>query len=414
MSMSNKPVYLFVTPFFPSPESWRGAFCFDLARALIADGRYEVHVFTPGGTDDYALNGVTVHRFPWRMLPSGVLPFLFRRGNEARFLARVREVGIDLNSVAVVHAHTAYFMPYALAVKKRCPTCKTLLHHLDPQSFGLNLGRLRHFWPHKIILFRQLRRMHDAMNAHIFISSRVEENFRAAPRCVERYYDDYRRQMRGLGWMRPAHVKQAIRLYNGVDTTLFKPSSVSTAEKGVLRIGCIANFVNWKDQITLIKAIEILRDRGVWEKGDARHPRVTFVGSGTMLQICREYIAAHGLEAYFVFAREMRHEDLPAFYHQIDLFVLPSYFEGFGSVFTEAWASGVPFITCEGQAMDDLLSPEDRDRWTFPPRDAAALAEKISRLLTGSTNLSVPRLVQEVDFKVTVPRFLQLVDGLIV
>lgn len=31
----HKPIYLFVSPFFPTPESWRGGFCYDMARALV-------------------------------------------------------------------------------------------------------------------------------------------------------------------------------------------------------------------------------------------------------------------------------------------------------------------------------------------------------------------------------------------
>lgn len=410
--MIGKPVYLFVTPFFPSPDGWRGAFCFDLAQALIADGRYDVHVFTPGGTDDYTLNGVTVHRFPWRMLPSGILPFLYRRGNIRRFMARVREVGVLPEQIEVVHVHTALFMQYAVAVKRINPACKALLHHWDPQSFGLNLGRLRHFWPHKLLLFCQLRRMHDAMDAHVFISERVEQNFRTAPRCVERYYDDYRRQMRGLGWMRSACVKHAIRLYNGVDTKLFHPPANSTAEDGVLRIGCVANFVSWKDQITLVKAVEILRDHGSWNLDGNRRVHVKFVGSGPTFQSCKEYIISHKLDEYFTFVCEMRHEELPNFYHSIDLFVLPSYFEGFGSVFTEAWASGRPFITCEGQAMDDLLSEVDRQRWTFPPRDPKALAERIAPMLQPDADWSIPKLVRDVRFSQTIPEFLSAIDDI--
>ena len=43
-----KRIYLFVTPFFPSPESWRGGYCLDAAQALIRDGRFDVRVFVPG------------------------------------------------------------------------------------------------------------------------------------------------------------------------------------------------------------------------------------------------------------------------------------------------------------------------------------------------------------------------------
>lgn len=42
--LSSKPIYLYITPFFPSSRTWQGGFCLDAVRAIRADGRYEVVV----------------------------------------------------------------------------------------------------------------------------------------------------------------------------------------------------------------------------------------------------------------------------------------------------------------------------------------------------------------------------------
>ena len=79
--------YIVVTPFFPSPDNWRGSYCFDFVKALkktLADWRIEV--FMPGKGDEYEIDGITVHRFATRQLPSNVLPFLCRGRNEKSFL----------------------------------------------------------------------------------------------------------------------------------------------------------------------------------------------------------------------------------------------------------------------------------------------------------------------------------------
>jgi hypothetical protein len=60
----SRPVYLYMTPFFPSPKTWTGGFCLDAVKALKADGRYEVVVMTAedfGG--DYEIDGVKVFQF---------------------------------------------------------------------------------------------------------------------------------------------------------------------------------------------------------------------------------------------------------------------------------------------------------------------------------------------------------------
>jgi len=89
----------------------------------------------------------------------------------------------------------------------------------------------------------------------------------------------------------------------------------------------------------------------------------------------REVCEEKGINAEF--RDEVRHEDLPDFYRGLDLFVLPSFFEGFGCVYTEAHSCGVPFIACEGQGIGEILPPEERGRWLCKPRDAGDLARKI-------------------------------------
>ena len=89
-------------------------------------------------------------------------------------------------------------------------------------------------------------------------------------------------------------------------------------------------------------------------------------------------MAEHGLARRVTFEPEGDHTLLPTFYRGIDLFILPSYFEGFECVFTEAWSCGTPFITCKGQGMDDLIPAEERDLWLCNPMDPQDLTEKIA------------------------------------
>jgi glycosyltransferase involved in cell wall biosynthesis len=52
------------------------------------------------------------------------------------------------------------------------------------------------------------------------------------------------------------------------------------------------------------------------------------------------------------------HEELPGLLRQGDVFVFPSFCEGFGLVLLEALASGLPIITTEATAGPDLISHE--------------------------------------------------------
>ena len=370
-----KPIYIVVTPFFPSPSDWSGAYCLDFAKAVQRTGRFRVEVFRGGVGPDYEIDGIRVHLFPVCQLPSNAFPLLFARSNARSFVASVERAGIDWRDVAVCHGHTANCAVYPLAVKAKNPACRTLLHHHDPQSFGLNLGRLRHNALYTAILFRQFRRLHEQIDCHVFVSEMSRRSFLAAPNTDGTLYADYARQMRGprLFRCRPAKIRESVVLHNGVDTRIFHPLAVGggtpTLPSERFVIGCIANFVDWKGQATLIRAAARVRDEKLL---DGAASRLVFVGTGPTRAACERLADELGVAAEF--RDEVRHEQLPAFYQAIDLFVLPSSFEGFGCVFTEAHACGVPYLCCTGQGISELTPPE----WMFAPGDDAALARKIA------------------------------------
>lgn len=368
-------VYIYVTPFFPSPTNWRGAYCLDFVKALRkARPQMRVEVFVPGVGNDYEIEGIHVHRFEVRQLPSNILPLMFRRHNENSFLRAVSNAGISVEDVLVCHGNTANFAIYPLALKRLNHKIKSLLHHHDLASFGLNNGVLHRCSLYNVFLFRQLRRLHEGIGCHVFISEASRRSFLAAPDASWTVYADYKTQMRGpkLFGCRPAKIGESVVLHNGVDVGLFTLAEHAERGRDEFRIGCVGNFEELKDQITLLKAIDILNRT---EHVETRI-KVIFVGSGEMMAGCKHFATESGIEAEF--RQEVRHEDLPKFYHEIDLFVLPSYFEGFGCVYTEAWACGVPFVACKGQGIQDLIAPEDRDKWLCRPQDANDLACKIS------------------------------------
>ena len=166
-------------------------------------------------------------------------------------------------------------------------------------------------------------------------------------------------------------------------------------------VGCVAVFRDWKDQLTLLKAIDLIKEK-------IPDLRVRLVGvhhSGTMLEDCKRFIKNKNLPVDII--PSFDHRELPNFYRSLDLFVLPSYFEGFGCVFTEAWNCGTPFMTCEGQAMDDLIFNEDRGLWLCRQGDYVNLADKI---LYFYNNRPEQRLSGETDIDILVPQFINKID----
>lgn len=72
--------------------------------------------------------------------------------------------------------------------------------------------------------------------------------------------------------------------------------------------------------------------------------------------------------------------DLPGMLRECDVFVLPSYFEGFGLVLLEAMACGLPVIATDATAAPDLVT-DGEDGFGLPTGDRAALQDRLQFFL---------------------------------
>ena len=84
-----------------------------------------------------------------------------------------------------------------------------------------------------------------------------------------------------------------------------------------------------------------------------------------------------------MFVGEIDDDQLEAHYHQADVFVLPSYHEGYGMVLSEAIARGLPIICSDAGAMPQTV-PEGAGI-LVPPGNVSLLS---NALLTFMSNQS--------------------------
>jgi glycosyltransferase involved in cell wall biosynthesis len=93
----------------------------------------------------------------------------------------------------------------------------------------------------------------------------------------------------------------------------------------------------------------------------------------------RARIDAAGLSDRIHFTDALPDYALPSFYNKADIFVLASYFEGYGMVLTEALAHGLPIVSTRGGAAADTV-PDDA-ALKVPAGDPAALGKALASLL---------------------------------
>lgn len=377
--MQNKKYYICVTPFFPSPDNWRGAYVLDQVKAIQCNSDYEVMVFRATSHKDnmreYEVDGVKVYLYHTCDFPSNILNGFFNGCNARSFVRRVKKVGIDPQKVAFVHCHVSMHAACGLALKKLNPNIKILLQHHDLDPFNLRSGVIGRYnrWNQRyrakkaIVLYNQV-------DLHVCISEACRDSLQSFPNARKgEVYEDYRRVLKlneGLPSIKP---RATYVLYNGVDTSLFKPalSSNSSILSSIFRIGCIANFQELKGHITLIKAFEMLINKGY------TNLRLSLLGKGETIDYCERYLEEHNLMQYVEWPKEVPHDKLPEYYQSLNLFVLPSYFEGFGCVYTESAACGVPYMGCVEQGYSEYIKEADRDKWLVTPNDMNKLAANI-------------------------------------
>lgn len=397
----SKQKFIILATFFPVPGTWRCSFGFDYASAIQRSGEYDVVIIRPDGVEDYVYHGIPVYSFKAKALSRyGIFDYILFKQNQREFIRTIDRIGISPNDVAVCEAYNEDLGFYGWALKKLNPNILTALHHHSLGSFGIMNGPHCYHWPIKVVNFLWMRYIHEHQDIHIFISKLCETSFRRFPDTSWSQYEPYVTIGRGLWLFRSARIKNSYILHNGVDTRIFCKGERKLSNK--FRIGCVANFNKVKDQITLVRALELISgDLGDWE--------LLFVGSGQDKDFVVEFVERHGLSDKVVFLGEVEHERLAEFYRNIDLFVLPSYFEGFGCVYAESWSCGTPFIACTHSGIADLLECPNESDWLIKPRDHKELARKIVRYYEKRDKQN---LVGEVSIDVLVPRFLHYVGQL--
>lgn len=170
---------------------------------------------------------------------------------------------------------------------------------------------------------------------------------------------------------------------NGVDTTKFAPRSpderirlrqqvFSLASPTTTCIGMVGRLWRQKNPLCLINAAKLLLEQGLTDF------KVFMVGDGELRAKVLQAVEQMGLRDHVELLGWR--EDVSALLSGLDIFVLPSLWEGLPLAILEAMASGVPVVTSEIPGNRDLVS-DSIDGYLFDTNDAAALAERIRRLI---------------------------------
>ncbi len=173
----------------------------------------------------------------------------------------------------------------------------------------------------------------------------------------------------------------------GVDTDRFAPDEVARAElRARYRLGnrpvvvCLSRLVPRKGQDMLIRAMPAIRQR-------VHGAALVIVGGGPYRSSLRRLANSFGVGDHVVFTDAVPGAELPAHHAMADVFAMPCRtrgagldVEGFGIVFLEASASGVPVVAGRSGGAPETVQDGETgvvvDGW-----DVGAIAASVSDLL---------------------------------
>jgi glycosyltransferase involved in cell wall biosynthesis len=241
------------------------------------------------------------------------------------------------------------------------------------------------------------------VDLHVCISEPCRDNLLAFPNPRSEEQDaKYLSVLRTIKGLQPLLPQLVYVLNNGVDLKIFN-SKVGKKHSDIFRIGCIANFVELKGHMTLLKAFQLLVNKGY------KDMRLSLLGTGPTRLECENFAEQTGITSYIEWPQEVSHECLPDYYHSLDLYAMPSSYEGFGCVYTEAAACGVPFVGCYNNGAAECIEPEERSKWLIVPGDHMKLGDIIESYYH---NRHKQHLCKHFDINILISDFLKYIHSL--
>jgi glycosyltransferase involved in cell wall biosynthesis len=189
-------------------------------------------------------------------------------------------------------------------------------------------------------------------------------------------------------------------LYNDVDLRRFGPVGNGAAQErdevraalGLAREERMILFVHRfspvrKTLAYLPKALVDARSAGALEGW-----RLVVLGNGPELPAFLSRVEQEGLADRVISLGELPNLGIERLYRAADLFIQPSFAEGFPRVLIEAMAAGLPIVTTDAGGSAAILG-ESQQRFVTPRDDPAAFASALTHLLKDETLRG--RLAQE-------------------
>lgn len=178
--------------------------------------------------------------------------------------------------------------------------------------------------------------------------------------------------------------KECVMIPNGVETTLFKPITSSEEQKVVC-----AKYNLPQDAFIITNISRLEPKNGVEEEIDAlallvaEHPNLLLVliGDGSKRAELEAHAREKGIEKHVRFTGQIPYGDVGPLIAASDAFARTPRAEGFGIVFLEAMAAGIPVLATRTGGIPDFIE-HGVTGLLCEVRDPQAIAGELKKLIT--------------------------------
>jgi glycosyltransferase involved in cell wall biosynthesis len=171
-------------------------------------------------------------------------------------------------------------------------------------------------------------------------------------------------------------------VYNGVDTSKFKPGLDHSGLKEELGLG-EGSVILSNGRLIEQKGFKYLIDAFAIVRKEIKDAELVIIGKGPLKEELILQASERGVQGSVRFVTGIPEPKLPLYYSMADLFVLPSLYEPSAVVLYEALSSGKPIVATSVGGNQEIVSKECGE--TVPSRDTKALVRSISGLLADPT-----------------------------
>lgn len=259
------------------------------------------------------------------------------------------------HSIEVLHSHVAFSMPWQVLGSRMAGVANVIFTQQNEyQNWSNHWGRGIRYKLYFFLFFRFITTYtcvsFSVRKSLSLLTGKRESDFVVIPNAVD------------------------LKAYAPDESLRKQQRAAMNISDDIRLVGMVARFAPQKGHEVLLEAFALVLKK-------MPQAKLLLIGSGDLESSLRAKCALLGIERHVIFYGNTL--EINAMLNAMDVFVLSSWWEGFGICLIEAMAVGLPLVTTRVAGVCNFISPGENFR-VVEPGDHEAMSEQLIALLSTS------------------------------